>query len=95
MTDLNNFEPQLKVIHSISLHLGKVEAIEIEKGEEFKSCEWRYLDDEEVLVYQSKNQYGNPMAAIRDGLVTVIGLPNEFRMREIERVRDKITAHFR
>lgn len=93
--DLNNFEPQLKVIHSIPLHLGKVEAIEIDKGEDFKSCEWRYLDDEGVLVYQSKNQYGNPMAAMRDGLVTVIGLPNEFRMREIERVRDKITAHFR
>lgn len=77
------------------MNLGKVEAIEIDKGEEFKACEWRYLDDAGVVVYQSKNQYGNPMAAIRDGLVTVIGLPNEFRMREIERVRDKITAHFR
>lgn len=93
--DLNKFDLQLKVIHSIPLHLGRVEAIEIVKGEEFKTCEWRHLDDAGVVVYQSKNQYGNPTAALRDGLVTVIGLPTEFTMREIERVRDKITAHFR
>ncbi|MBB1333934.1 hypothetical protein [Pseudoalteromonas sp. SR41-6] len=90
MTKLNE-----KVIHSIPLHLGKVETIEVGEDDGFSGCEWRYIDDKGVLVYQSEGEYGNAMAALRDGLVTVIGLPNEIRMREIERVRDKITAHFR
>jgi len=93
--DINAFEPELRVIHSISMHRGKVEAIEIYDGADLKVCEWRYLDDEGELIHQSEGQYGNTMAALRDGLVTVIGLPSEFTMCEIERVRDKITVHFR
>lgn len=34
------------------------------------------------------------MAALRDGLVTVIGLPNDFTMRKINQVREIITTHF-
>lgn len=86
---------KVKVIHSIPLHLGKVETIEVGEGESDHGCEWRYIDDTGVLVYQSEDQYGNPMAALRDGLVSVIGLPNECRMRKIERVRDKIATHFK
>ena len=85
----------VQVIQSIPLHLGKVEAIEKYEGGNFSGCEWRYLDDAGVLVYQSKYKYGNAMAALRDGLVTVIGLPNDFTMRKIERVRDKIAKHFK
>lgn len=84
---------KVKLIHSIPLHLGKVETIEVGEGEGFRGCEWRYIDDKEVLVHQSEEQYGNPMAALRDGLVTVIGLPDEFRMRKIELVRDKIATY--
>jgi hypothetical protein len=83
---------KLNLIHSIPLHFGKVEAIEIVKDMEY---EWRFRDDKGLLVYQSDNRYGNPMAALRDGLVTVIGLPSDFRMREIERVREEITAYFK
>lgn len=86
---------KLKVIHSIPLHLGKVETVEVSEGESFTGCEWRYIDDTGVLVHQSEDQFGNPIAALRDGLVTVIGLPNEYRMRKIERVRDKIGKHFK
>ncbi|MBE0420569.1 hypothetical protein EI165_10595 [Pseudoalteromonas nigrifaciens] len=86
---------KVKVIHSIPLHLGKGETVEAAEGESFSGCEWRYIDDTGVLVHQSEDQYGNPMAVLRDGLVTVIGLPNEYRMRKIERVRDKIATHFK
>lgn len=87
-------ELTVRVIHSIPLHLGKIETIEISESGNFKGCEWRYLDDKEILVHQSKNQYGNTMTALRDGLVTVIGLPNDFTMRNIEQVRDNITVNF-
>lgn len=87
-------ELTVQIIHSIPLHIGKVEAIEVGEGETFKGCEWRYLDDEGLLIHQSSNNYGNPMAALRDGLVTVIGLPNDSTMRNIEKVHKIITAHF-
>lgn len=87
-------ELTVQVIHSIPLHLGKIEAIEIGVGADFKGCEWRYLDDKVLLIHQSNNQYGNPIAALRDGLVTVIGLPNDSTMREVEQVREIITSYF-
>ena len=84
----------IQVIHPIPLNLGKVETIEISQGKDFKGSEWRYLDDKGVMVYQSKKQYGNTMAALRDGLVTIIGLPNDSTIRNIEQVRKIINAHF-
>lgn len=77
------------------MHLGKVESLEINVADNFVGCEWRYLDEKGQVIHESNNQYGNPMAALRDGLVAVIGLPNDSSMHKIAQARDIITAHFK
>lgn len=83
---MSNYNPNTTNL-SIKLHFGSVETIKKQHGYTY---EWRFLGDDGKLLYQSNVNYGNPIPAIRDALLVVIGLPNLLSLKEMEKIRDQL-----
>ncbi|MEL0638747.1 hypothetical protein V6259_18600 [Marinomonas sp. TI.3.20] len=77
--------------HSITAADGfLVETIEVVGG----AYEWQFLSPSRTLIYRSQHGYGNPIAAIRDGLFVVLGEPSLGADR-IEKIRNEIRTKTR
>lgn len=61
----------LIINHSISTADGYlIKTVTLEEGSWY---EWQFLHPNGNLIYQSQQQHGNPLAALKDGLVVVLG----------------------
>ncbi len=77
-----------RVFYSISFFTVTVEVIELLKGDHY---EWRLVEKNGKVLFQSDIGYANPGIAVRDGMMVVCDSPYSAKVAEIDEIRTNIT----
>lgn len=85
MSEISDFDSK-RVVTNIPLNVGSIQVVELFR----ERYEWTYVNEHQKVIYQSENNYGQSYSALRDGLITVIGEPDRFRMLQLQDARKTI-----